>query len=233
MTARQRAKLSMFQDIASVCAQYRHVWNALPALKEAVERFDRELNSLREVAGTQRRDTGGAAQEKVEAREQLCSIAFEIAAATRASALSSGDTKAASKIAFSLTQLRIGKDELCLERCRQILATAEKLQRQLEPFGVTTHRIAELSQRLDSFTSATEKTRQLRTANKKITTRLPSAFKTVETILYTQLDNLIPQFRTAAPRFFAQYQESRVMRALSNTSQTVAEPDAEEPPLLD
>src|SRR4029079_17764776 len=112
---------------------------------------------------------------------------------------------------FSLTQLRIGKDALCLERCRQILATAQNQVSQLEPFGVTEQKLSALATALDKFSATAKETRSIRTANKGVTNQLPALFKAVEDILYNQLDNLIPQFRPVAPRFFAEYQEARIM----------------------
>src|SRR4051794_25702163 len=112
MTGRQKSKLAMLERIEELCSQYRHVWNQLPAFREAFGCFQKQLQVLSALANTQRRDTGGASQEKVQARERVCVLAFEIAAAIRAAVLASGDTKSAATVDFSLTQLRIGKDQL-------------------------------------------------------------------------------------------------------------------------
>src|SRR5436309_2554253 len=101
MTGRQRSKLVMLGAVESVCSQYRHVWGQLSAFRSAFERYQAELTALSKVVKTQRRDTGGAAQNKVRQRVELCELAFEVAAAVRASALGLGDTKAANKLAFS------------------------------------------------------------------------------------------------------------------------------------
>ena len=223
----------MLQAVDDACSQYRHVWNHLPAFREAFGCFQKQLQSLTALAGTQRRHTGGAAQEKVSARERLCVIAFEVASAIRAAALASDDSKVAGKLAFSLTQLRIGKDELCLERCRQILTTAQNQQAELQPFGVTPERIGDLTHALEAFASATEHTRTVRTANKSATGQLPAAFGAVEQILYNQLDNLMPQFQASAPRFYHQYQGNRVMKAPAEKTFTLAVTETEEPTLLD
>jgi hypothetical protein len=233
MTGRQKSKLDMFQSIESVCSQYRHVWNQLPAFREAFGCFQKQLQSLTVLAHTQRRHTGGAAQDKVNARERLCVLAFEVSAAIRAATSASGGTKAATKLDFSLTQLRIGKDQLCLERCRQILVAAQNGPRDLETFGVTPQRLRDLSEALEAFTSAAEHTRTLRTANKSVTGQLPAGFRAVEQILYNQLDNLMPQFQSSAPRFYNQYQENRVMRAPAEKSFTSFVTETEEPTLLD
>jgi hypothetical protein len=233
MTSRQRAKLAMFNSVASVCSQFRHVWNQLPAFRSAFDQLQSVLGGASNLAGAQRRHTGGAAQEKIRAREELCDCAFEIAAAIRASALASGDAKAAAKLAFSVTQLRTGKDALCLERCRQILTSAQDFEKHLEGFGVTPDRLATLSRALDIFATAAENTRTLRSGNKTVTVQLPAAFKAVEDIVYNQLDNLIPQFRSAAPRFYNQYQESRIMKPAAEQRTTVFESAAEEEQMLD
>jgi hypothetical protein len=233
MTGRQRVKLVMFEQIESVCAQYRHVWGDLAAFRTAFASFQTELRKLAELARAQRRHTGGAAQEKVNARANLCVIAYELASAIRAHALASGDTKAAAKLAYSLTQLRIGKDNLCLERCRQILASARNHLQKLEPYGVTEQRITDMAGSLDKFATHAEQTRTIRSANKVTTGQLPAAFKAVEVILYDQLDNLMPQFRAAAPRLYNQYQESRVMKPQAGGAPLIVEPEPEDPPLLD
>src|SRR4051812_18315755 len=150
MTGRQKSKLSMFEAVESVCGQYRHVWGQLPAFRGAYERFQKELQALSKLTDNQKRHTGGVAQRKVKARTDLCSLAFEIASAVRASALAAGDLKVAGKLAYSLTQLRIGKDQLCVDRCRQILATAQS-QKALADYGVTEQRLGELSQALETF----------------------------------------------------------------------------------
>lgn len=233
MTGRQRSKLAMFVAVESLCAQHRHIWRQLPAFRDAFEQFQTELATLTKLTQTQRRHTGGAAQEKVRIRLDVCDQAFEIVSAIRASALAAGDTKAASKLTFSLTQLRIGKDALCQERCRQILVTAHNQIAGLELFGVTEQKLSTLSTALDKFAATAEETRTIRAANKGITNQLPPLFKNVENIVYNQLDNLIPQFRTSAPRFFTQYQEARIMRRPVDVPQVVAEPVPEEAPLLD
>jgi hypothetical protein len=233
MTGRQKSKLTMFQAVERACLQFRYVWNQLPAFQKAFDDFQNQLKSLGELAKTQRRHTGGASQEKVRVREELCALAFEIAAAVRANALASGDTKVAGKLAFSLTTLRIGKDQLCLERCRQILAAAEHQQTQLENFGITERRLEELSSSLEAFALAAEQTKSVRSANKALTGKLPAAFSAVEQVLYNQLDNLIPQFRATAPRFYNQFQESRVMRRAPQEIAPVFVTETEEPQLLD
>lgn len=233
MTGRQRSKLAMFTAVGSVCAQYRHVWRQLPAFRNACERFEAELAALTKVAKSHRRDTGGAAQEKVRVRAELCALGFEVAAAVRASAMAAGDDKAAGKLAFSLTQLRIGKDSVCLERCGQILVTAESHGLELEAFGLTRQKLAELAHHLQTFTTMARETRAIRSANKAVTSQLPALFKTAEETVYNQLDNLIPQFRTVAPRFFAQYQEARVMKRAVELPSPAAEAEAEDAPMLD
>lgn len=218
----------MLEAIEGVCSQYRHVWNQLPAFRESFGCFQKQLQSLSALANTQRRHTGGASQEKVVVRGRLCALAFEVAAAIRAA-----DTKAAAKIAFSLTQLRTGKDQLCIERCRQIVTTAQNQQSELEPFGISTQRIRDLSEALETFAAAAKETRAVRTANKSITRQLPAAFRALEQILYNQLDNLLPQFQSSAPRFYNQYQENRVMKAPVEKTATPFVSETEEPPLLD
>jgi len=233
MTGRQRSKLDMFEAAESVCSQYKHVWGQLPAFRSAFEQFQAELTVLTKLATTQRRHTGGVAQEKVRTRQELCALAFEVASAVRASALAAGDSKAAAKVAFSVTQLRIGKDTLCLERCRQILTTAEGQQTHLESFGITRQRLTELSAALERFSASTRETRQLRSENKTVTAQVPAAFKAVEEIVYNQLDNLIPQFRSSSQRFYNLYQEARVMRSALQPQASVFEAEPEEPPMLD
>jgi hypothetical protein len=223
----------MFHDVESVCGQYRHVWGQLPAFRSAFEHLKSKLMELDDLISNHRRHTGGAAQDKVTARHELCALSFEIAAAIRASASAAGDAKAAAKVFFSVTQLRTGKDELCLERCRQILATARNQQLHLEAFGVTETRIADLSQALKRFSEAIERTRNLRNANKSVTGHLPDAFAKVEQVIYEQLDNLMPQFRTTAPRFYNQYRDNRVMKSARKQIATVSDWQTEEPPMLD
>jgi hypothetical protein len=234
MTGRQKSKLAMLEAVEGICLQYRHVWNQLPAFHAAFTCFQKQLESITSLANTQCRHTGGAAQEKVRARERACLVGFEIAAAIRAAASSSASAKSASKVTFSLTQLRIGKDELCLKRCGQILAVAGAHQAELEAFGVTSQRLRDLADAIEAFELAAKNTRNLRNANKSVTSQLPTALLAVENILYNQLDNLMPQFQTSAPRFYNQYQESRVMKALpAKAFSSPAVSETEEPTLLD
>lgn len=233
MTGRQRSKLAMLNAVESLCSQYRHVWRQLTAFRNAFEKFQTKLNALTKLANDHRRHTGGVAQQKVRIRLELCALAFEVASAVRASAMAAGDNKAASKLEFSLTHLRIGKDAVCLERCRQILATADKQLAELESFGVTRQKLTDLANRIQDFAATSEETRALRSANKGVTGQLPALFKAAEQIVYNQLDNLIPQFRTDAPRFYAQYHEARVMRRAVDMPAFVQDPEPEEPPLLD
>jgi hypothetical protein len=233
MTGRQMSKLAMLQAVEDVCRQYRHVWNQLPAYREAFACFQMQLQSLVALTSTHRRHTGGAAQEKVQARERVCTVAFEVAAAIRAAALASSDAKTAAKLNFSLTQLRIGKDQLCLERCQQILDMAQSQQQEYEPFGVTTHRIRELTDTVAAFATATKRTLAVRSENRSVTGQLPKAFRAVENILYNQLDNLMPQFQGSAPRFYHQYQENRVMKAPGANTLLFPITETEEPTLLD
>jgi hypothetical protein len=233
MTGRQRSKLAMFGAVESLCSQYRHVWGQLPAFRSAFEQYQSDLTALTDLAKIQRRDTGGVSQAKNRKRLDLCELAFEIAAAIRANALAAGDHKAANKLAFSLTELRIGKDTLCIERCRQVLVSARNQQTNLEGFGVTERKLQDLKTFLDDFAATLAETRTVRAANKKVTGQLPALFKKAEATLYNQLDNLMPQFRSAAARFYYQYQEVRILKALNGRAVSTFEPEPEETPMLD
>ena len=183
----------------------------MPVFAESVAIFSEHVSKLRELASKQSRHTGGVADEKRQLREQMCLAAHELGAAVRACVLGTPRAELANFVDFSLTDLRIGKDLQCVERCRRIFAAASEPLPGLESFGVTPKKRAALEQLLLRFEAILHRPRQIRNANKEITAQLPLEFDMADDVLYNRLDNLLPQFRASDMRFYKAFIESRGM----------------------
>src|SRR6185295_12477343 len=109
-------------------------------------------------------------------------LAFEVSSATRAQSKAS-----TANISFSLTQLRIGKDDLCLKRCRAIHAAAKLAGSELERYGISAAKLQSLSELINQFADTAKQTREIRSANKTITARVPAALGATDNILCHQL----------------------------------------------
>ena len=218
MTSRQKKKLSAYSRLVKLLHGSGRAWRSLRAFDAAVQEFSTRVETLQRLAKNQRRHTGGAAEEKRAARGSLCFLAHEISAAICAWALPTGKNELVGRLRFTLTQLRTGRDALCLERCQAIAKTVQANLAELSHYGVTTEKLAGLRERIAVFEKILHQPRKIRGENKKVTAQLAEEFAAADEILYTHLDNLIPQFRHSHPAFHADYKAGRRKRGASGKS---------------
>ena len=219
MNSIQTNKLNMYLAVKSSLASHEEVWKSLPAFAAGTEELEEHIAELQTLAQTQT-NRNGAAADKAQAFATVLDCGFEVAAATRAYAVASGDPELAARVDYSRSDLGRGRDMEVLTRCRSILATATAHVDSLPDYGVTPAKLTAFKKAIDAFQDAQAKPRHGRATSSAATKALPDLFGQVDELLEARLDGLIVQFRDTDPAFYNEYTAARLVLGRTNGHKT-------------
>ncbi len=152
----------------------------------------------------------------------LGDAAYEVAAATRACAVASGNKELAARVNISRSALTDGRDPEIVARCQDIHAVATQYLASLADYGVNSTKLNTLKKKIDAFQAAQPKPRQGRATTSAATKMLASLFAQADELLTKRLDGLAVQFKDAQPDFYNAYRTVR--RIVSNPAGRASEP---------
>ena len=189
---------------------HRAIWSSVKGFADAVSDLE-EVVARIDVLLKVQEGKDGAAAEKARALQLLGDAAYEIAAATRSCAVTSGNTFLAGQVDFTRSQVTDGRDATVAARCEGILDTANGVSDLLKDYGITTAKLTKLRQRIDAFNAVQTKPRQVTSSSSAATRELPGLFQQAIAVLEDRLDGLVVQFKESQPSFFNEYQSARVI----------------------
>lgn len=189
---------------------HRAIWSPVKGFADAVSDLE-EVVARIDVLLKVQEGKDGAAAEKAQALQLLGDAAYEIAAATRSCAVTSGNTFLAGQVDFTRSQVTDGRDATVAARCEGILDTANGVSDSLKDYGITTAKLTKLRQRIDAFNAVQTKPRQVTSSSSAATRELPGLFQQAIAVLEDRLDGLVVQFKESQPSFYNEYQSARVI----------------------
>jgi hypothetical protein len=200
----------MFLSVQMTLETHKDVWEPLQAFADAEGEFDETIASIQTLVQTQLNKKGGVA-DKAQALNGVADAGFEVAAAVRAFATASGDSKLATTMSYSRSEIVRGRDSQMLARCQSIHDAAAAAGTSLTDYGITPAKLTAFQNKIDAFASAKAKPRQDTTTSSAATKSLRELFAQADTLLNDRLDGLAFQFKDSQPSFYNEYTSARII----------------------
>ena len=201
----------MFGSVHVTCKVAAETWTSVPAFGEAFTMFGLCLTRIDEFAQKQAEISRSATEEMQHCRESMCEAAAAIAGAMRAYAISNNELELAGKVDPSRSALLAGRDRVSAERCQTIHRLASEKVADLAEHGVTAAKLKSLQVKIDAYSACLQRPRQIITESKTTTAQMEAEIATANQLLVDGLDRLVLQFKDAAPEFYANYTNARVV----------------------
>ena len=150
MTVIQQNKLNMYTAVQAVIISHETEWESLTAFANGVEEFGELIGNIQTLAQTQTSRSGVAA-DKAYTLRVLGDAAYEVAAATRACAITSGNKELVGRVDVSRTAVTKGRDPEILALCQDIQAVASHYAASLADYGVNMAKLNSLKKKIDAF----------------------------------------------------------------------------------
>ena len=119
MNNTQQNKLNMYLAVQAVIQKRESKWSSLTGFAQAVDEVDTGITSITSLAQVQASPNGGSALKNA-AFISLVDTAYQVAAATRASAVVNKDAELASRLDYSQSDLGKGRPQEVVARCRNV-----------------------------------------------------------------------------------------------------------------
>ena len=210
MNAKQNDKIRMYLSTQAVLTVNEETWKSHEAFSEGVEELVEVVLGIDQVAQKQV-GKNGASDAKSLAQFLLGESAYEVAGATYACAVKSGNTELSSRVEFSRSEVTRGSTVAVAARCQNILTEAVEVAEALGKYGVTAAKLTALRKRIETYRKAQTKPRESQTDSKAATKALPKLIDQADSILSSQLDKLVVQFKETAPDFYNKYTAARLI----------------------
>lgn len=211
MTARQEAKLSMYNAVLTYTEANTTITATVPAFATAATSLRTVYNNIIAAAQQEAQAIAGVATNKSEARNILCIDAANIAAAVYAFAITEGDNELKEQVNYSVTKLLQTKDELLVPICNIIHQKATQFLASLTGYGITAIKLGNFQDLIDDYAAIIPAPRNAVSVRSAARTALSGFFKQSDLILKNQMDKLSLQFQTANPDFFNAYKSNRII----------------------
>jgi hypothetical protein len=219
-------RLLMFRTVKTVLdvAEYKTIWQTLPAYVTDYGEFSRELEELQDLAMPLNKR--GATAEKGDEKAALVDLAYTTAAAILAYAEREGLSGLAARVSFTRYEIQSGRDIDTAARARQVLAAAVDYVDKLADYRVDAAKIEELKATISAFETAALRPRFFRATGKTQTREIKERTNRIERILTYRLDGLTESFFAAHPRFVNDYRNARIVHDVPATRGSEEEPAA-------
>ena len=214
----------MYAAVEAVCDKKQALWQALVAFVKAYLEFKTHVANIQSLNKQQERKKAGVAEDKQRLRVDMCNLAFLVCGAVKAYADEIKNRELAKRVGYSRSELSLGRDAACADRCREIHLAATENVAKLGEYGVTPERLVALQAAIDAYATAITKPRETRVVSKTVTGALIAEFKAVDELLKVRLDNLMPQLAEKDPTFAADYANARIVVAAAATRTTGEQP---------
>src|SRR5437899_10662591 len=99
--------------------------------------------------------------------------------------------------------------QLAADTARNVHAAATANLASLATYGVTAAKLTALKAKIDAYAASIAKPRDARASTKTVTEQMDAEFDAADAVLKDQLDNLVPQCKSANAALGSDYQNAR------------------------
>ncbi len=214
MTTSQSNKLTMYETVLKTLQAHSYVWNDAHVVAEAVNELAQLLPQIRQGGATEATSLKGVTEAKRNKKEEMANRTRTLAGLTSAYAAKTKNATLQAALNFSFSELLRTKDNLALDRCTAILVQIRPLGPQLEAYGITAADLQALEADITAFHTLIGTKGQQQSSRTANTQTLSELFRQADTLLKTQLDNLMLRYAHSHRAFCDAYSASRVIRDL-------------------
>lgn len=211
MNAKQDNKLAMYRAVVNLLTASSDRISATPKLVAKFETLQSKIERVLTLAATQALPSEGAVASKEQALDAMAAAALEVAGAVTSYATEHAMPDLASRVKFSFSALRYGRQQACVLNAQQIHDAAVPYAAILADYGVAATKLPELGTKIVAATEALSKPRGVVASRKAVTRELEPAMNEVDVLLEREIDPLMVPFRTTVPEFFHDYEAARVI----------------------
>lgn len=204
-------RISMFYAVRDACATHTATWTPLVPYANAHTSFLGRLKLIEDNIEVQEKQLGGIAKNKGELRASMVDQALVVAQATFALATDTGDTVLRGKVDYSRSDLTEGRDTVVGQRCQGVHTEASAVAAALVAYGVLAADLIALQTAIDAYVAEVSAPRTAITIRKGATEAITELVREGMAILNDRMDKLMPEFETAAPNFFQEYFDARII----------------------
>ncbi len=208
MDARKEAKLGLYNNITTLCANNAATVAAIPAFANSATQLNGIIVAIRSANQVQENMGTGSTNKKM-AKQNLVDLTCIVAGGVfaYASSIGNGNLKAQTKI--TPTALAQSKDEVLPQRCTDILAIATANQAAIIPFGITPAILTALQSAISDYNATITDPAIIKSKKKVATQNLTALFKQAETLLKEQMDKTVLLLKSTDAGFVEQYKSLR------------------------
>ncbi len=211
LTARQEAKLNMYEVVAVTLDANSAITAANAALTAAIVEFKAFIAQIMAAAQTSSAVLTGIAADKKATKNSVSQTAAVIAGQIFAFAAKNGNNTLKQAVNFSATDLRRVKDGEFVPRCQTIHNLGVEHKTALADYGITDAKLADLQTAIDDYAQSVPKPRAAITDRATVKANIKQYFRQADTLLAEQVDKLVETFSKESPDFVATYRNARVI----------------------
>lgn len=209
MDKKKEAKLNMYRAVEAQCDANPTVVSEVTALADAVSRFKTKIAAI--VGTTQQKVTviTGITTDKSVSKRSLAEKTSIVADAVYAYAAKNADNELKAEMKISVNQLMKTRDDALAPRCQNVHDKANAIITDLQDYGITAAKLADLQTAIDDYFASTVKPRTATSHRKALNARLNDQFKETDEILLNEMDKLVNTLKPAHPDFVREYESNR------------------------
>lgn len=187
------------------------ITDTVPVFKEVYEEAAALLGSISESDQTRLVKTQTGSAGKQQFREDLIKKAFVISTAVVTYAARNNKQELQESMNFNRTELEYATDSDLGTRTANILATANKLNGELQPYGISGEMLAGFTEDVSAYHRQSTKPRNQAAERKAAGQAARDQLRRLQQIFDYQLDSLMLQFRDEHPGFYNAYLVKRTV----------------------
>jgi hypothetical protein len=209
----QEDKLTMYEAVLALLglALFLPMWSVKPAIVTAKTFIENAIQRLRLYRLIQEKDNKGLTVIKKKVQLNLITAVLKLIDGLIAYATSIGDQALLDSINYTKSDLTRARDNILVDISRLIYTTAEPLAHELDDFEVAEADIAAVDNLITQYEIAIPAKRITVAQQKVATQNIGKEVKAIDLYFQKTFDNLMIQFRTSQPDFYAAYKNARII----------------------
>jgi len=219
MNTKQLNTLTTALAVEGICDANSAILNLIPAFASSYAEAQTHVSNIQLLWQQQAQDTHGVAEDKRQSRLAMCQTALPLAGAVHAYAIKTRNNELAGRMNYSLSGLMTGRDTESARRCQDIYDAANANLPTLGDYGLTDAKLNLLQAAIAAYNLLITKPREVRAKGKTTTGNIQAEFNLLNESLVV-MDDLVPQFAGAHPKFVEDYKNARTVvdRSASHAS---------------